>query len=680
MQKSKSKRAKKWVLLFFLGISTTSSFAESNLDTQEQSLFNTYPKSLVEHPASKEAPTDTPQPLDDYTVPLFFDIKNVLESSSLDFEYDFTGKDNLKIGPFSSPEKILKVKFSSPSQMDSSFPTRGINLLSVALFLEWPQNLFRSGRIEMIGEKGQVIWTADVTEKSISNWKETLSEWQQAYNLVSTSPVMLFRLAFLNFKQRLGDYKTEKEAVQFCLINEQADSSVKICSERFFFRNTNDNLQISPRQSERERKVTFNQNEVPLRGTATLNPNAINKIYAEMEDGDSLDYTTKGSNFNIKDISQLGDFYKVIGSGSKPLGHVTDLEDAKPDQSFYEKFNYLEKSIGRLKPKYWSLLIKPSKTQLYFIDPTGVVLVLNLKIKNPPFEKDRLYLHQHTPGGTYKNTTLLFGKKDKNLQIDQGQKDVTFAPETPEYFQWNFMTHEPGEHSKNDITFLNSETTFKANYEVYRGFSGEISARLTGVFSTESEFTPLIEANFGYWFEDLWGWQNYKLSKQRWGLSGKYFQSMGDFKATYQNLTMIRSLALDLKYRNTPGLWNWDETTGGIFSFQNLELISTQVPMLGLGYFWARSMPKIFNDFFNIIPYFRYPKWVDMEFIYYLTALNSEELGSGNYALNFHGKIMLSKKLYGEAGFGLKGFGFKTKTERLKMDNLYGTLGMGMNF
>jgi hypothetical protein len=145
------------------------------------------------------------------------------------------------------------------------------------------------------------------------------------------------------------------------------------------------------------------------------------------------------------------------------------------------------------------------------------------------------------------------------------------------------------------------------------------------------------------------------------------------------------SLALttaDLKYRLTPGLWERDETWGLILGYEDVKLSSAQAPLLGAGFFWARSMPKIFDDIMNYIPFMNYSKWVDMDFMYYSVPLKSNLNTGTNFAINFHGKILWTKTLFGEAGFGFKSYEYKDLDIKkyASLQAFYGTMGLGLNF
>jgi len=82
----------------------------------------------------------------------------------------------------------------------------------------------------------------------------------------------------------------------------------------------------------------------------------------------------------------------------------------------------------------------------------------------------------------------------------------------------------------------------------------------------------------------------------------------------------------------------------------------------------------------------RYPKWVDMEFIYYGASLDSSKQLNFNFALNFHGQVLWKKNFFGEAGFGLKRYAFVDKINPYQADLgyqlnvLYGTVGLGIKF
>jgi hypothetical protein len=222
------------------------------------------------------------------------------------------------------------------------------------------------------------------------------------------------------------------------------------------------------------------------------------------------------------------------------------------------------------------------------------------------------------------------------------------------------------------------------------------------------------EMGFNYWFEDVLGSDSLLLSRQRWGITSKYFRSISNLGIGAGTSAIFDSANVELKYRFTPGLWARTESWGAILGYQKIGYLtpykvnaatSTTVQadfgseLIGVGGFWARSMPKFFDDIFNIIPFMRYPKWVDVEFIYYPSALSSEVemtqgiVNEGNFVFNFHGQVMWSQRFFGEAGFGLKQYQYYKKIQtpapvngstsvrtKLPFAAPFGTVGIGYRF
>ena len=72
----------------------------------------------------------------------------------------------------------------------------------------------------------------------------------------------------------------------------------------------------------------------------------------------------------------------------------------------------------------------------------------------------------------------------------------------------------------------------------------------TGDLDIPSDITLILmgEAAYNRWFEDIFGWEDYTLSKQRWGVSAKYFQSFTKFEVGNYGDAQLSVLTADLKY------------------------------------------------------------------------------------------------------------------------------------
>jgi hypothetical protein len=165
--------------------------------------------------------------------------------------------------------------------------------------------------------------------------------------------------------------------------------------------------------------------------------------------------------------------------------------------------------------------------------------------------------------------------------------------------------------------------------------------------------------------------------------------------ATDDGIILFDNGTVDIKYRLTPGVWMREPTVGLMASYLNfaygiedtLGEVKFYVPVAGGGVFWARSMPKFFDDIFNIIPFLRYPKWVDWEFIYYPLELRDKQKSNFMFSMNFHGKVLWTKTFFGEAGFSLKNFSFEDVRSSNPDKQLgpsvvaaFGTIGIGIHF
>lgn len=268
---------------------------------------------------------------------------------------------------------------------------------------------------------------------------------------------------------------------------------------------------------------------------------------------------------------------------------------------------------------------------------------------------------------------ILFQKEDAPFK-----NSVSVSLQEPSIFYAELSTGESYEFTTipNKLELMDISDTKKP--DVVRVVAGRFTA-----VQMAGSFIFMGEGAYNHWFEDIFGWTNYWLSRQRWGVSAKYFQSFNQLKVSAAGDTApLTVLTVDLKYRFTPGLWGRDESVGAMLSYQDVGFGAAKAPMLGVGGFWARSMPKVFDDFFNLLPFMRYPKWVDMEFIYYASSMSSSVTLNAPMSLNFHGKVLWTERIFGEAGFGLKRYGFadSAANQKAELNSFYGTVGLGVNF
>ncbi len=295
-----------------------------------------------------------------------------------------------------------------------------------------------------------------------------------------------------------------------------------------------------------------------------------------------------------------------------------------------------------------------------------------------PRENEKLLVHRKSFLNTYAANTTIYGY----VPVTEGLRpiDGSIKKYNNNTYIWKIDKLKKGKINKREATVEVGKKDYTAIADIYRGYQYEVSARISGVALVETQEILFIgDLIFGSWYESLFGNKNYYYGQQRWGLYLKHFVSLTSVSA----LTNFTATSADLKYRLVPGVWEKDATVGLIAGFQSVTFNSTSLPMYGVGAFWARPMPEFFDRIFNVIPWFRYPKWVDMELISYLIAADSKYNLGTNYVLNFHGKMLFTRQFFMEGGMSIRQTEFKLTTSSLAPTTgslLTGTLGFGYNF
>lgn len=337
------------------------------------------------------------------------------------------------------------------------------------------------------------------------------------------------------------------------------------------------------------------------------------------------------------------------------------VEPEIKDMIVSEKSDTLSILVGDLQTE-----VSRKSPEIHVSGKSGGVFTYPLTIKDPPGPDDRHFATEKTVPETY-----LAHDKVSVVDINNNVKTIEF--DLPEKNTYN----------KVSLDIPGKELTHKTYIEVYRGAAREADFRLTGLSGDDTVL--LAEGNFMWWFNDMFGSQNYRFSKLRWGASLKYFTSLSDLKVTDGSTTQevdLKSMQLDVRYRFTPGLWLKTATWGLIGSYESIDIGDASAPNLGLGGFWVRPMPMFIDKYLNKISYLNNPKWINIEYTQYITSLDSGvDLGS-SYSLNVHGKIQFAKKYIGEAGFGAKKYYFteNSTSTGASLSMLYATIGLGITF
>lgn len=640
-----------------------------------------------------------------YTVPLRFDVLgNGVEMPPLEFEYDASqsSSNSLLLGgrmridgrtffaallPLGRLDQDLSSKLTDAQKADWVF------------VLSWPEFLFDEATLEVVSKTGRVLWSQDIKESHLSNWDKQLNRWRNAIGKSvkreTVDKKVLFRTnyGFTNAKSAAPLFFQLNEWVKFCLMKKDDVGQSRLCTAYYEIAQKEKGpemraLLLSPQPP----RVILNNEEAPIQGIVPIESDKPVQFYAELATGVSYEFFSVPERFRLVEMVALKQPGKarLMAEGRTPLQPSRRIyAEVKP--SYLTKLFHWEQTIGDFR-EFWESDIQLSEPFILIRGNAGGVFKQKFEITKLPKEDDRVFLHEDTVQGTYVDDVKVYGVKQKNqivksdsLSVEQGGNK-----ENPNEFTWHFGAAQRGVYNKSYLNIESGQDTFRGFREIYKGYPRELSTRLTAILGSGGNLTAMGEVAFNYWFEDLMGWTHYYLARQRWGVSAKMFMSITDVKLKSVSSKLSQNTA-ELRYRLTPGLWGRDETWGFLLGFQNVVYEQFNANFLGGGVFWARSMPRVFDDIFNILPMMRYPKWVDWEIIYYPVSMkaNYKPTGGGILALNFHGKVMWSERWFGEAGFGMKYFGFNRTfydennqftRNNLRFAAVYATMGLGMNF
>lgn len=625
---------------------------------------------------------------------LYFDqVDNGLILPPMELDYDLTLQQGkvLRIGNlgFSERSFFFAVQPLGKTHPKLSQVVSGGDSGKYVLAMAWPEKLFNAGTLEMISRTGTVLWKHTFTEEDRKAWKEKLDKWRKQLieqgvpaKEVARAGIFGTQFAIEDLEASGAPFWGQKESFRFCLTQTEGRGQTKMCSQRYGAKSSGRNVMMGKIKMEPVPARVLVQNEnAPLKASVPVAADMPTAFYAELVTGESYEFVAQPNKLELMDIADTKktNVLRIVGYETRPTTHSVVLN---PDQyGTFTKMIGFESTIGDPR-KFWAAAIKKEDPKVYLPGQGGGIFKQKFDLSEIPRRQARVYLDKRTPTGTYIDGVKLAGRKQPTARVTSDQLSVQEDSKDPAHFTWNFKAAERGQMNRSYLTVEFEGKQYRSYLEVYKGFPRELSARFIGVQSSGT-FLMLGEVAYSQWFEGILGSTNYWLSRQRWGFSAKYFQSFTDLSVgTSGEKAPLKVATVDLKYRATPGLWGRDETVGVMASYQDVTFGDLKAPMLGVGGFWARSMPRGFDNLLNYIPFMRYPKWVDMEFIYYMSSMKSSVTLDSSMSLNFHGKVLWTDRWFGEAGFGMKRYAFKDSdlNQKAELNTFYGTIGLGLNF
>lgn len=593
--------------------------------------------SVCFYPNLLKAKEENNQKIKEENVPLLFDSTFYISEKSYFFSYDVS-------------EKIMRIN-RSLELSEKTFSIKVENVDSKGkpqLEIECPDSLFSEPQILILTKSGQTIFEKNsISPSSTENGRQNfiLDNWD-----------------LINERVIAG-----REPIKICLSQLKDKLNTRICSGFFGIskRDGKTTMNVNfERRPEGESRVLVDGVATGLEKEFKISQDGLFRVFIELKDGMILEMVNQPSPIEILEIIDDTDHFLIMGTGTVPVGGVKK----EKENSLFLDIIPFDSTIGDLRD-YYHVNVDKKDPRLLIKGKAGGLFEYRMKVNRAPKEADRVYAISKTPNSSYVSDYKVYLVPSNHITFKTDVNDSV----------WINKLEKAGEFNQNTLEFETENGTQRAFLDVYRGYSQELSLKLTAIKSV-SEYIALGEITYNKWFQDF-GTRPGSLLYQRLGIGLNYFKSLAEIPLDDSGTkSILESTTLSLKYRFTPGLWNWDESWGPIFTYQTFKYEDFSTPLAGVGLFWARSMPSLFDSIFNIVPFFRYPKWVDMDFVYFVSSLDPSVISNGSMMLNFHGKILWSKRVYGEAGFGYKAFSLENSEVSTELKSFYVTVGMGLNF
>lgn len=641
------------------------------------------------------------QVAEDYSVPLRFDvIGDGVKQLPLELDYDLTAENELRIGDTTISAKSFQIRVGTLDEISPvAAPYAGEELRrGVNLLLSWPLPLIPDGFLEAIGQSGRVLWQAAILPADVQAWGEVTAELRTRMQAnvkkdeLDQNPVLTSSWVARDFLSSAQELVESQENFRVCISRQTDQGQTRLCSAYMGLKNRGRKwvLENVPEPIKPARIISF-QRQSPLKARRRLKGRGPVQFLAELNNGFIYEFVTRPPKIEIVEFVR-GDKenIKIVGFGQAPSMPHRILNPL--EESFIVRTFRWQETIGDFR-RFWEVDAPKDLSTLYFPGPSGGLFKQVFEISRLPRETARPYIDYRTPDSTYVNDAKIYGVRADKTTVSSKENSLEPDAESPELFLWYFKHENRGQMTRSHIEVKDGDETFKAYYEMFKGYPRELSFRSSAILGSGGNLLINAEGAFNYWFEDILGWSNATWSRQRWGLSAKYYQSLTPLKIT-NTTALMRNTTFDLKYRFRPGLWGRDESWGMMMGYNENIFDIFKPKMFGLGFFWVRSMPRLFDDLMNTVPIMRYPKWVDMDFVYYPmvvgspgATLNQIPASGGNWALNFHGKVMWTQSFFGEAGFGIRNLDQNqevnsafVKRLRFQFASLYTTVGLGYQF
>lgn len=536
--------------------------------------------------------------------------------------------------------------------------------LGTKIYATWPRFFMNFGQLQIVSLNGRVLYKSDFSTEQTGE-DEKLSR----FHLEDENENLLEAL---------------NEGFQICIEQEFEQSKTIACSDRWIYKN-GQFIKLDPDKA--KVKAILNGKPVPKNAQISLSkkiPTFQLKLLFQ-----------SGFKIEIKDQTHLLDIKNVIIDPIKRrIGVVDGQGKVRPSRlttkdrffSFIKENNYFKQKFNQ--DQGWTENLEHQEMEFApYLTGMGVQLYgLLLPKLPPPFQFE---LDENAPIATYSSFVEVRGTKKKEDVLTAKKRHELFLHDDGTSFIWRFPAPEKGTINLNYLGLKKNGTNYYFSHRVFRSQPTQISGSIGLSVSPTLEVVPGYNFSAEHWFEKIWGAES--LSFQRWGVAANIYETIQAFKPaeSFPEKISINPINLDLMMRFHKGVRPVQSSFGlGVryLSFKLFRSVSSdiQTSMLGVGAFWHTAPQKIVDDVFNIIPFFRYPKWMELSFYMYPAALDDVELGL-SFSWQAKGKLYIFKSLFLEASFNVNSVSFKKENSSGRLESFgiataHGTVGLGYQF
>ncbi len=566
------------------------------------------------------------------------------------------------LGRFSfNPEDIRVEGFANPDSENSEAE------VPLELRAIWPRFLMDYGQLQILSLSGRVLLTQNFQNSD-------LAEDQKLAQLPLSDSSQSF-------------IEVLKEGFQLCLSQKYKKSLVDACSSYFIY---SDGKFVEKLSGKNIGSVIFNGKKHPKNAQIIL---------SDEKKGLSLEIKFKsGFRITIQDeIRRLTMDNLLIDPKEQRIGVVDGGGQIRPTRlttrgqifSFMKEQNYF---INDYKgQKNWSDKFEEAEMEFapYEIGASLQLFGLVLPKIPPAFE---FSLNEKSPIATYSPFVYLKGRKGPTEQLAAKEKGELLVNTNEIDFIWKFKTEKKAEVNRNYLSLQHKGDNYFFSNRIFRAHKTSVSASAALSTSPTLDIVPGYNFTFDHWFEEIWNTSS--LSYQRWGIKGNIYETVKGFKPSenYPESISVLPINLDLLYRFSPGVKPVQSSFGAGLRYMRFKLfrsISSDIEseLLGVGTFWHTAPQKIVDDIFNVVPFFRYPKWMELSFFYYPLIIGGETAGF-SFSWQARGQMYFAKNWFLDASFNVNNIAFKrTKLEGVTVGadsfgigTAHGTIGVGYLF